>query len=179
MNNPESFKEKGFVVVRGLMTSPKKLYEYTLQNKPNNTTGDIQSPNTPSFYNDERMMKHQVDMLPLMEKHTGLKLFKTYNYYRTYKRGDILKIHLDRPACEISVTLNIGYKNKPWAIWILDKDENPHEVILEPGDGIIYRGCDLYHWRGKNVDSDDCSQVFIHYVDQDGPHAWAKDDANP
>jgi hypothetical protein len=35
-------------------------------------------------------------------------------------------------------------------------------VDLEPGDMLIYSGCDLEHWReefkGKN-----CGQVFLHY----------------
>jgi hypothetical protein len=34
--------------------------------------------------------------------------------------------------------------------------------LLEPGDMLIYSGCDLEHWReefkGKN-----CGQVFLHY----------------
>ena len=36
------------------------------------------------------------------------------------------------------------------------------EINLEPGDMLIYSGCDLEHWReefkGKN-----CAQVFLHY----------------
>ena len=36
------------------------------------------------------------------------------------------------------------------------------EVDLDPGDMLIYSGCDLEHWReefkGKN-----CGQVFLHY----------------
>ena len=36
------------------------------------------------------------------------------------------------------------------------------KVDLEPGDMLIYSGCDLEHWReefkGKN-----CGQVFLHY----------------
>ena len=41
-------------------------------------------------------------VLPKMEKETGLKLLPTYSYARTYKKGDILKRHKDRPSCEIS-----------------------------------------------------------------------------
>jgi len=176
MNTIDEFKNKGFVVVRKLVNDTKELYNYTLENKINGDLDDKQIPNTPSFYNDKEMVKLQLQELPHLEELTGLKLFKTYTYYRTYKPGDILTIHKDRPACEISVTLNIGYKNKPWAIGIKDYDGNPYQFILEPGDGLIYRGCDLEHWRDENKESIDNSQVFMHYVDQNGPCSWARDD---
>ena len=108
-----------------------------------------------------------------MEKHTGLKLFKTYTYARIYKLGDILRTHRDREACEISITLNLG--GDPWDLWLLDRDQNPIKINLNPGDALLYRGCELWHWRSK-CPVKEHSQVFMHYVDQYGPCMWAKDD---
>ena len=176
MNHQKEFQTMGFTVIRNMINDTDDLYNYTLYNKVNGDFNDPQIPNTPSFYNDKKMTEIQLDLLPILEKNLNLELFKTYNYYRIYKRGDILKMHRDRPACEISVTINLGYKNKPWGIWITDFDENPHQVFLEPGDGLVYHGCDLWHWRGINNETDNCSQVFMQYVDQNGPCSWAKDD---
>jgi len=172
-----TFKKDGYIVVKGLYKPYGKLYKYTLKNKIHGILNDHQAPGSPSFYNDKEMVKLHKKLLSKIEKYTGLKLFKTYCYYRTYKKGDILRIHQDRPACEISVTLNLGRKDKySWPIWIVNYNEIPEMVILHPGDALIYMGCDVQHWRPKNKYSDDYSQVFLHYVDKNGPNAWAKND---
>ena len=44
-----------------------------------------------------------------------------------------------------------------------------------PGDALLYRGIELPHWR-EAFDGDRMAQVFLHYVDRDGPHRdWAYD----
>ena len=99
-------------------------------------------------------------------------MYPTYSYARLYKHGEELKKHTDRPACEISVTMNIGYDGDyNWPIWIKDNNNKNVEVILEPGDGLIYQGCVNEHWRDdadKRVLKQ--SQVFLHYVNQNGPY---------
>ena len=58
-------------------------------------------------------------LVPEIEGASGLRLFPTYSYFRVYKKGDTLAKHTDRPACEISVTLCLGFEEgKPWPIWI-------------------------------------------------------------
>ena len=49
---------------------------------------------------------------------------------------------------------------------------------LEDGDGVIYRGCDLDHWREVCDAPPDwrMGQVFMHYVDQNGPYTEHKYD---
>ncbi len=42
------------------------------------------------------------------------------------------------------------------------------EIDLEPGDAIMYRGADLIHWRDPSP-HDWLVQVFLHYVDLNGP----------
>ena len=69
--------------------------------------------------------------------------------------------------------MNLG--GDEWAIWLLDRDENPVKVNLNSGDALIYRGCEIKHWRGK-FKHDTHAQVFMHYVDKYGSCAWAKDD---
>ena len=38
------------------------------------------------------------------------------------------------------------------------------KITLKPGDMLIYRGCDLEHWR-KKFTGEECIQVFLHYND--------------
>ena len=44
-----------------------------------------------------------------METMTSLELVPTYSYHRLYTTGTELKRHKDRPSCEISTTLCLGY----------------------------------------------------------------------
>ena len=36
------------------------------------------------------------------------------------------------------------------------------KVDLDPGDMLVYRGCELEHWR-EPFQGDECIQVFLHY----------------
>jgi len=136
---------------------------------------DFHVPNTYSHYADIAAETLLLKLQPLIEKEIGLKLTPSYSYTRIYKQGDILGRHKDRFACEISTTLNLG--GDPWPIY-LSPNENvgiPDEkkitfdskakgvkINLEPGDMLIYRGCELEHWR-EQFKGEECSQVFLHY----------------
>jgi PKHD-type hydroxylase len=43
------------------------------------------------------------------------------------------------------------------------------EIIQSVGDGALYQGCDVYHWR-KPFKGEEYIQVFLHYVDANGPY---------
>ena len=116
-----------------------------------------------------------VDLLPFAEEVTGLKLFPTYSYFRVYKRGDILVKHTDRPACEITLTLCLGYQAEgPWPLFF-ESPDGVFSIELEPGDGLFYRGTEWSHWR-EPMNGELAAQAFLHYVDRDGPYAeWKYD----
>ena len=124
---------------------------------------DEQVPNTYSHYSDIAMETLLQEVKPIMEKHTKLKLSETYSYARIYKKGDLLARHKDRYSCEISTTLNLG--GDPWPIYLDPTGQTGQagiEVNLNPGDMLIYSGCELEHWREK-FKGESCGQVFLHY----------------
>ena len=124
---------------------------------------DQQIPNTYSHYADIVMETLLQKVQPLMEKYTGLQLFPTYSYARIYKKGDVLARHKDRFSCEISTTLNLG--GDPWSLYLDPSGRRGQagiKVDLEPGDMLIYSGCDLEHWR-EEFRGNNCAQVFLHY----------------
>jgi len=171
------FKSNGYKIVKNLIPKKesKKLYEYCIKRSENKDANlnDEQSIGSPSFYGDKKFKKLQKRLLKRIERESNIKLFSTYTYWRLYKKGSILKSHVDRPACEISISIDIG--GEPWELWILNKNGIPIKVDLNMGDGLLYLGCELNHWRnefkGKNH-----AQVFLHYVDQFGPNKEWKDD---
>ena len=124
---------------------------------------DTQVPNSYSHYGDIVMETLLQEVKPVMEKHTSLKLSETYSYARIYKKGDVLPRHKDRYSCEVSTTLNLG--GESWSIYLDPTGRTSQagiEVNLNPGDMLIYSGCELEHWR-EEFKGKDCGQVFLHY----------------
>ena len=142
---------------------------------------DPQVPGAYSLYGDFVMETLLMKVLPVMKEKTGMDLIPTYSYARVYQTGSELKRHKDRPSCEISTTLNLG--GDPWPIFIdptgsnnvIDEYKNIHkpgappgvEITLEPGDMLMYSGCELEHWR-KPFQGKLCGQVFLHYNHANG-----------
>jgi len=133
------------------------------------TWKDEQIPNTFSCYGDTFMETLMMKVLPVMEKHTALKLLPTYSYTRAYKKGDELKRHKDRPSCQISTTLHLG--GNEWPIYIDptggDNVPTGNRVDLKIGDMLVYSGCELEHWR-EAFEGNVCVQTFLHYNDANG-----------
>ena len=117
-----------------------------------------------------------------IEKIIGRKLYNTYYYDRFYLPGHGLKLHTDRDACEISVTMHVSSNCKNlWPFWVKTVSGEKHSIQLQEGDAIIYKGCERPHWREplpreyekkwfRTVEKEDLyyHQVFFHYVLADG-----------
>lgn len=103
-----------------------------------------------------------------VESITGLSLYPTYSMARIYTNGNELVKHVDRPACEISVTIKLSdTKNYNYPIFM-----GEDKFFLEDGDAVIYRGIDVEHWREKCQHDETyyLGQMFLHYVEKTGPH---------
>lgn len=115
------------------------------------------------------------NLKPLFEEVTGLQLLPTYSFFRMYEQDASLFKHVDRPACEISGTLVIDYKaDELWPIYV-QGPENPIAVGMDRGDLLIYKGCELEHWR-ETFQGHYWMQLFLHYVDSNGPNVEHKYD---
>ena len=113
-----------------------------------------------------------------MEEIVNKPLFPSYSYLRIYYKNSILEKHIDRPSCEYSATICITTDVEPWGIWFETKEGLEKQIFLNPGDMIVYKGTELYHWRNK-YEHNEQIQVFLHYVDQYGKYAEFKYDKRP
>jgi hypothetical protein len=177
--NASIFERNRYVVLPALLQNPAlaQAYQYAclMASSGKMRTDDDQVSGTPSAYGDFIMDGLLEKLLPDIERACGEALFPTYSYFRVYKRGDILREHTDRPSCEISTSLCLGFEDgRSWPIWI----KGPNGVFsadLQPGDALLYRGIECPHWRDAFEGSRQ-AQVFLHYVTQNGPNAEWKFD---
>ena len=175
------FKKNNYIVVKDFISKEMAsyLYDYVklssnrlswakhnIPNEQVRTFGNF-SDETGSYdnYGDMTFDTLLFHKLPVIEIMTGKKLMPTYSYFRLYMTGSELVKHIDRPSCEISSTLCLGYDSDyNWPMFVEGKP-----IHLNPGDMIIYRGCELEHWREpfKGVNH---AQVFLHYNEVDGKY---------
>ena len=129
-----------------------------------------------------------------LKKHIDFDLGITYAYSRKYERGAYLGSHLDRPSCEISATLCLDYKSddgSPWPIWVRNdknyiteeaetvKNESQDltqrerkrngckQLLLEPGDVLLYQGPNIPHWRDYFL-GEYSYHIFVHFYNKFG-----------
>jgi|TARA_R100001460_G_scaffold22971_2_gene46610 hypothetical protein len=120
--------------------------------------------NDTMFYGDPLTDSLMLKYKNKIEKYVDKKVLPTYSFWRMYTKGAILKKHTDRKACEISITITLSTDGTDWPIYI-----NDTKVSLDPGDGVIYYGRDLPHWRDE-FKGDFQAQCFLHYVDAQGKY---------
>jgi hypothetical protein len=117
----------------------------------------------------------------------GQELLPSYCYFRVYRQGDICRVHGDRPACEHSVSLTLGYGDDlPWPLEVSPhRIDQPYEradeafgpgedaraVAMMPGDGVLYQGVNHHHGRTSPNPNRWSAHLFLHWVAKDGPFA--------
>lgn len=168
------FDKNGYVHLKSFLDEGNckelilELHNYI---KRGETTTDPQCPLSDAVHGTPTFDQLLQDLLPHFEKASGKKLYPTYSYARLYHPGEELKKHRDRPACEISATVTLGFEGNPWSIYMAG-----NKIDMQVGDAVLYRGMDIEHWRNKYTEGKWQAQVFLHYVDADGPHADQKYD---
>lgn len=209
MESDEFFKNNGYLYVPKLIDDITKYQQPPLLDKNGKrVTGQIKYLSRSKFYKNNVLL-HPVDMYvpgafcrykfpdynelyvivkSKIESILNMKLLPTYYFDRFYFVDQELKPHVDRPACEISVTLQISsnHQDEPWPIFFKDLTGKETYVSMDDGDATIYMGCQCKHWRNslpsrytedqkllmksKNIEDDTYHhQIFFHYVDSQGP----------
>lgn len=138
--------------------------------------GDSQAPNSHSIYDFMPFVRLLVNKVPHVSELLGEEVLPTYSYARIYQNNSELSRHRDRPACEISITLNLS-KDTDWPIFFERPDKSETSIELEPGDAVLYLGCQADHWRNSFYGKE-YTQLFMHYVKSYGSKSWAYFDKN-
>jgi hypothetical protein len=184
MMNAE-FQKSGYVIVKNFLD--RKVCDFLTQYfwllKVTGMTGrdadDDDEANANAVYGDCAFESLMASSHGFFSDLLGVKLYSTFSYARLYYTGVELKAHLDRPACEYSVTLTLGGEfEKIWPIYIESAGGESIACHLDVGDALVYKGCERKHWR-EPFEGVWQAQVFMFYVDANGPYAEWKFDKRP
>jgi hypothetical protein len=104
----------------------------------------------------------------LLTKITGEPLFPSYSYLSAYLEGAELRRHVDRPQCQWNGSMLIDAVPEhslegSWPIF-LETSGGVHEIRLDLGDTVIYRGQEVPHWRNQLPVGDRQTLALFHYV---------------
>lgn len=176
-----SFQSAGYVKVKNMVDEQtvKTVSQY-FENKINRGEWvgkqevEVGDASKFGYYADPLIEVMLKQCLPVVEEQTGLELEPTYSFSRVYQEGEELTPHTDRPSCEISATINVACTGDIWPIWMQYENNDPVKCLLEPGDAVIYKGCEVTHWRRKLPKGQINVQFMLHYVDKNGLYAEYK-----
>lgn len=92
----------------------------------------------------------------------------SYVYLASYLGGADLKKHTDREQCEFSISLCLDFSPEPQLAtsWPIRLDTSAGTVTLYQalGDGLLYRGTKLPHYRDVLAEGHTSTSIFFHYV---------------
>ena len=182
LSSRQYFENNKYILLTDVISKDtcKKLTEHMFElEKQGKTQKDPQCPLSDSVYGDPVLDGILENLAKPLGTMLGVELLPTYTYARIYRNGEVLERHTDRPACEISGTLTLGYDSNSelWPINVsLDPDDKYGISIGIPvGSILMYRGNEVTHWRPAYRGNWQ-TQVFFHYVDANGPHKdWKYD----
>ena len=172
----DAFEHNRYVYLNDTISRPDceqlTQYMFNLYNE-GKTEKDEQCPLSDSIYGDEIFDNIAQELAGPLSKQLGVEILPTYTYARIYRKGEILVRHRDRPSCEISGTLTLGFDDGS-GIWPIFFAKDEDDIVgsaseINIGDLVMYRGCELPHWRPK-YKGEWQVQVFFHFVDANGPY---------
>jgi hypothetical protein len=133
--------------------------------------GDSQCPQRYVVHNESVTLFWHQQFADLVKRVVGTAVQPSYVYFGAYQRGAVLEPHRDRAQCEYTMTFCIDFSPEPenetpWPIYI----ETPAGAVATYqaiGDGLIFKGHELIHYRHKLEEGSCSTSLFFHYVSKD------------
>jgi hypothetical protein len=171
----QQFRDKGYAPLANLihpfnLAALRRYYRNAIR-RATIRLGDEQSLRRYAAHNESvaRFFHHQ--LASAVSAVVGEPIKPSYVYLASYLSGADLKKHTDRQQCEFSVTLCLDFSPEPklatsWPIR-LDTGEGTVAVYQALGDGLVYRGTKVPHYRSVLPEGHASTSIFFHYVPAD------------
>ena len=130
--------------------------------------GDHQSPRRYVAHNESVACFFHQQLTSAVSALAGEPVKPSYVYLASYLSGAELEKHIDREQCEFSISLCLDYspeplRETPWPLR-LETSARTVAVFQAIGDGLLYRGAQLPHYRDALPEGHTSTSIFFHYV---------------
>ena len=170
--NRERFQERGYTAVDGLLhpyhIGELRRYYRRLIRRGRVVLGDYQSARRYVAHNEPIERFFHLQLTNMVAQLVGEPVKPSYVYLASYLSGARLPRHTDREQCEFGISLCLDYAPEPASVtpWPLYLETGRGRVTVEQalGDALLYRGCELPHYRDPLPDGQISTSIFFHYV---------------
>lgn len=171
----QMFRERDYCPLRNMihpfnLAALRRYYRNAIR-RGTISLGDEQSSRRYVAHNEPvaRFFQHQI--ANIVSAIVGEPVKPSYVYFASYLEGAELKKHTDREQCEFSVTLCLDFSPEPematsWPI-CLDTPTGAIAIYQALGDGLVYRGTKVPHYRSALAAGHTSTSIFFHYVPAD------------
>jgi hypothetical protein len=116
-----------------------------------------------------RFVHHQ--LAPIVRQVTQQQVIPSFSNILIYLPGAVLERHIDRPQCPFNLSLLVDTDpeadmSNSWPLF-LEVDGEAKEIRLEMGDGVLYGGITLPHWRHALPEGNLVSVIASHFAHED------------
>lgn len=115
-----------------------------------------------------RYFHHQ--LIGVVGRVAGEPVKPSYSYVSAYRGGAALGAHVDRKQCEFTLSLLVEDEESSsadeWPLWF-HLPRGKVAVTQRSGDAVLFRGCELPHWRERSSAEHTSTILLFHYVPQD------------
>lgn len=168
----EMFRERNYAPLGDLihpfnLAALRRYYRYAIR-RGAIWLGDEQSALRYVAHDEPVARYFHHEMAKAVAEIVGEPIKPSYVYLASYMSGAELKKHTDREQCEFSVTLCLDFSPEPavatpWPIQ-LDTSAGTVTTYQALGDGLVYRGTKIPHYRNALARGYTSTSLFFHYV---------------
>jgi hypothetical protein len=118
-----------------------------------------------------RLLQRQ--LTPLVAALWGRPVQPSYTYSVSYRPHAVLEVHTDREQCEHTISLLLEHTPSvegpsPWPLCVIAPEtRTTMRFHQSPGDGLLFRGRELPHFREELPAGHTSTSMFLHYVSTD------------
>jgi hypothetical protein len=171
----EMFQARDYAPIRGTLIHPfhvaalRRYFRYLIRSGKIRL-GDDQSSRRYVAHNESVARFFHQQMAKAVSLIAGQAVVPSYVYVASYLSGAELKKHTDREQCEFSVTFCLDFSPEPkretsWPI-CLETASGKAKVYQALGDGLVYRGTRVPHYRRPLSVGKTSTSIFFHYVSE-------------
>ncbi|WP_347331865.1 sulfotransferase family protein [Marinimicrobium locisalis] len=134
--------------------------------------GDAQVERRYAWHNERTAQFLHQQLSEFVSRVAGVALKPTYSICSAYEGSAELDAHLDREQCDYTFSLLVDEQRpehgKAWPLWFLTP-QGKRSVEFGCGDGVLFRGCEIPHWRESASSEHRQLNLLFHFVRAD----WA------